>query len=167
MLGYLRAQRAPDPEDVAGEVFLQVVRDLPGFSGDEAGFRAWVFTIAHRRLVDARRRVSRRPAEPTPSDELEATMPPVATEPEALAALGTEEVLALLDRLTEDQREVLVLRLVAGLTGPEIAEVTGRDLEAVKALARRGLLRLRAIVTGRARSAHPDESAPPEATPER
>ena len=55
VLGYLRANGSPDPEDVLSEVFLQVARDIATFDGDERGFRSWVFTIAHHRLIDARR----------------------------------------------------------------------------------------------------------------
>src|SRR3712207_8016605 len=58
VIGYLRVHGAAEPEDLAGEVFLQVVRDLPRFSGDQRDFRAWVFTIVHRRLLDERRRRS-------------------------------------------------------------------------------------------------------------
>jgi RNA polymerase sigma-70 factor, ECF subfamily len=57
--GYLRARGAPDPDDVVGEAFLQVVRDLPRFEGGERELRAWVFTIVHHRLLDARRREAR------------------------------------------------------------------------------------------------------------
>src|SRR3954471_20934012 len=67
--GYLRAHGASEPEDVAGEVFLQVVRGLERFEGGEAAFRAWVFTIAHRRCVDDLRRGARRPVQPA-SDEV-------------------------------------------------------------------------------------------------
>lgn len=123
-----------------------MVRDLSSFSGDEAGFRSWVFTIAHRRLLDARRRLTRRPVDVAPTEVLEPALPVAMSEPEALRALTTDEVLTLLDRLTPDQREVLVLRLVVGLRGSEIAEATGRDLEAVKGLARRGIERLRQLV---------------------
>src|SRR3954470_22954958 len=66
--GYLRALGAGDPEDLVGEVFLQVVRGLDGFEGDEAAFRTWVFTIAHRRLVDDLRRRRRRPPGPSLED---------------------------------------------------------------------------------------------------
>jgi RNA polymerase sigma factor (sigma-70 family) len=52
-----------DPDDLVGEVFLQVVRNLDTFTGDEAGFRSWLFTIVHRRVLDARRRARRRPEE--------------------------------------------------------------------------------------------------------
>src|SRR6266545_5138463 len=64
VLGYLRANSSPDPEDVLSEVFLQVARDIPRFEGDERGFRSWVFTIAHHRLIDARRADARRAVEP-------------------------------------------------------------------------------------------------------
>jgi RNA polymerase sigma factor (sigma-70 family) len=146
LLGYLRAQRAPDPEDVVGEVFVEVVRSLSRFEGDEAGFRSWVFTIAHRRMIDARRAAGRRPAVPTPHEDLEPSLPAVAGEAMALESASTHEVLTLLDRLGEEQREVLVLRIIAGLTTREIAEVTGRDPEAVKGLAKRGLTRLRVLL---------------------
>ena len=43
VVGYLRARRANEPDDLAGEVFLQVVRDLPRFQGGEREFGAWVF----------------------------------------------------------------------------------------------------------------------------
>src|SRR4051812_28950280 len=59
--GYLRLHRAVEPDDLASETFIGVFTGLSAFSGDEAALRAWVFTIAHRRLVDDWRRRSRRP----------------------------------------------------------------------------------------------------------
>ena len=66
VLGYLRANGAPDPDDVLSEAFLQVARDIASFEGEWADFRGWVFTIAHHRLIDARRHAARRPVELTP-----------------------------------------------------------------------------------------------------
>jgi RNA polymerase sigma factor (sigma-70 family) len=166
LLGYLRAQRAPDPEDLVGEVFVEVVRSLHRFEGDEAGFRSWVFTIAHRRLIDVRRTSQRRPVEVTSVEDLEPTLPPVDDEPLLLERAGTTEVLALLDRLGDDQREVLVLRLVAGFTTAEVAEVTGRSTEAVKGLAKRGLARLRMLVGEAQDGPDPAPGATAEATPD-
>jgi hypothetical protein len=48
VLGYLRARRATEPEDLLGEVFLQVARDLPAFDGSERDFRAWAFVRSRR-----------------------------------------------------------------------------------------------------------------------
>jgi RNA polymerase sigma factor (sigma-70 family) len=146
VLGYLRSHGAPDPEDVLGEVLLQVVRGLPRFEGDEPGFRAWVFTIAHRRLQDAHRRRFRRPVVDASPAAIEAAMPAVTIEAEAVTALSTADVVAVLGRLTDDQREVLALRVVSGLSIGEGARATGRTTEAVKALSKRGLARLRELV---------------------
>ena len=66
VLGYLRGSGAPEPEDILGEVFLEVARDVAKFEGDQRRFKAWVFTIAHHRLIDARRRVGRRPVQLVP-----------------------------------------------------------------------------------------------------
>lgn len=140
-------------------MFLQIVRDLDGFEGDEAGFRSWVFTIAHRRSIDALRASTRRPVADTSDTQLEAALPPVTTEPAAMERIGTDEVLALLDRLTDDQREVLVLRLVAGLRASEIAAVTGRPRDAVKALQKRGIHRLRTLLAA-PEAAASDPSSP-------
>ena len=126
---------------------LQVVRDLRSFRGDEAGFRAWVFTIAHRRLLDARRHRDRKPSEAHETTLLEAALPPAdSAEPEALADLELDEVLALLDRITDDQREVLLLRLLGDMDVATVASVTGRTPDAVKALSKRGLDRLRTLL---------------------
>jgi len=157
LLGYLRGQGADDPENLVGEVFLAVVRGLPRFSGDEAGFRAWVFTIAHRRLTDQRRARGRRRVDAVDAAALDAAMPTASLEPQAVSNLTTDEIVALLGVLTEDQREVLLLRLVAGLTTAEVAELTGRDPEAVKGLAKRGLAQLRRRIA----SPVTDRSPPP------
>lgn len=144
LLAHLRAHGATDPEDVLGETFLQVVRGLERFDGDESGWRSWVFTIAHRRLVDERRRRGRRPEQPVEDDELAGALPPdPGSEPEALANLGTDQVLRLLGVLTDEQRDALTLRFVAGLSLPEVAAVLGRTSNATKALQRRGLRALR------------------------
>lgn len=130
-----------------GETLLQMVRDIGRFTGDEPGFRSWAFTIAHRRLLDERRRRSRKPAEPSGAEVIDAALPPMpGAEPAALASLELDEVLALLDRLTGDQREVLLLRLIGDLSVESTATVTGRTPDAVKALTKRGLDRLRTLL---------------------
>jgi RNA polymerase sigma-70 factor (ECF subfamily) len=147
VLGYLRAQGAPPPEDVTGEVFLQLVRDLHRFSGGEEKFRSWVFTVAHHRLLDARRKAKRRPATPTADEDLESALPRPEAEPEALERLSQEEIVALLGHLTDDQRSVVLLRFVVGLSVPEVAEVVGKRQGTVKALQRRGLAQLEKLLS--------------------
>ena len=67
MCGYFRLQGAREPEDLVSEVFLGAFRSLDSFTGSEAQFRSWLFTIAHRRLTDERRRWARRPQSPVTS----------------------------------------------------------------------------------------------------
>lgn len=152
LLGYLRRNGAADPEDLLGEVLLQVVRRLSTFDGDEAGFRSWVFTVAHHRLIDDRRYRSRRPSTPRPTEELAPSMPiEDDTETEALEIVTTHELSELLDLLTDEQREVIVLRL-AGFTVAEAAGIVDRTENATKALQRRGLRALqRHLEEGRSR----------------
>lgn len=133
VLGYLRAQRAPDPEDLLGEVFLQVARDLHRFKGGDSELRRWVFAIAHNRLLDARRRQTRRPE--SPSDEL----PERAGEAEPESGVLDPALVEALDRLTPEQREVVVLRFVADLPLDDVAKITHRKVGAVKAMQHRAL----------------------------
>jgi len=142
VVGYLRGQGVSDPEDLASEVFVGVVRGLDKFEGDEAAFRSWLLVIAHRRVLDERRRVRRRPAESVEPDRLH-SVPEEGeigdVEAAALARIGTAHVLHALNDLTEDQRTVVLLHTVGELTLPQIASTLGKRLAAVKSLHRRGL----------------------------
>lgn len=143
VLGYLRARGAAEPEDLLGEVFVQAVRDLKSFSGSERDFRAWIFSIAHHRLIDEARRGARRPVDPVPTEELPTRTETGDAEAEAMARISVGEVTRLLATLSDDQRSVLLLRVLGGLTVPEVARVVGKRPGAVKQLQRRGLARLR------------------------
>ena len=143
VVGYLRTRGSDAPEDVAGEVFLQIVRDVQRFDGDERDFRAWVFTIAHHRLLDAVRRENRRPVEPVADERLVSAAGVGDVEEEAIAALDVDRVRRLLGRLSPDQQDVLLLRLFGQLTLEEVARVVGKRPGAVKALQRRGLAALK------------------------
>jgi len=143
VVGYLRAHGADDPEDVAGEVFLQIVGGLPGFSGGEPEFRAWTFTIAHRRLIDDARRRRRRPVDVAPSDVIERAAGAAGEVHEDVEALMAEaSVRTAIDELPADQRAVVLLRIIGDLTVEQIARAVGKRPGAVKALQRRGLRRL-------------------------
>jgi RNA polymerase sigma factor (sigma-70 family) len=143
VLGYVRAQGVPDPEDVVSEVFVSMVRNLRSFTGDEDDFRGWLFTIAHRRVVDDRRRRGRRPEAPATLEVLDDEGGVGGDgEAEALGRLRARGVLEVVDELTPDQRSVLLLRVVADLPIAEIASIVGKGEAAVKALLRRGLASL-------------------------
>jgi RNA polymerase sigma factor (sigma-70 family) len=139
--GYLRLHGVADVEGLANEVMAQVHRNLGRFDGDGPSFRSWVFTIAHHRMVDERRRASRRPA---PADgELPESAAVGDAELDALDLLGDERVQQLLSVLSTDQRAVLLLRVVADLSVEDVAEALGKRPGAIKALQHRALAALR------------------------
>jgi RNA polymerase sigma-70 factor (ECF subfamily) len=148
LAAYFRTQGAADPAGSVNDVLLRVFRGLDRFEGDEPGFRAWVFTIARNSLVDerrkARRRVSILPMEP--AEDLLPEEP--GSEEGALARLGTRDAVEVIQGLVPDQREVLLLRILADLTVEQVAAVTGKRPGAVKALQRRGLAAIRRKVAG-------------------
>jgi RNA polymerase sigma-70 factor (ECF subfamily) len=134
---YLRAAGATDSEDLLSEVFVDVLRSLERFQGDDDALRRWVFTIAHHRLVDDHRRRARR-------RRLLLTQrgPRVAPPDEPL----DPALVAALDALTPDQREVVVLRFVADLSLETVAAMTNRAEGAVKSLQHRALRNLAATL---------------------
>ncbi len=143
VLGYLRGHGASEPEDLASEVFVGVVRGLPGFRGDETDFRSWVFTIAHRRLVDERRRRARRGehlVEPAALDDSPPETP--GHEDAVVDRLAAAPALRALALLTPDQRSVVLLRLLADLPVAQVARILGKQEGAVKTLQRRALAAL-------------------------
>jgi RNA polymerase sigma-70 factor (ECF subfamily) len=142
VLGYLRARSAPDPEDLLGEVFLQLARDLSNFEGDAAAFRAWVFTVAHHRLLDDIRKRRRRPQVEGVHALHELDAGVGDAEADALTVLREQELGKLIARLSHDQQSVVLLRVIADLTVEQVAGVIGKRPAAVKALQRRGLAAL-------------------------
>lgn len=150
VIGYLRARAGDDAEDLASETWLAVARALPTFSGDEGAFRSWVFTIAHRRLVDHHRATARRPRTRslTPAEgdghdgpvELPGEDDPAGDVVAAIA--GEEAVRRIVALLPADQAEIVLLRVVAGLPVEEVAAATGRKAGTVRVLQHRALRRL-------------------------
>jgi RNA polymerase sigma factor (sigma-70 family) len=141
--GYLRLHGAAEPDDLASETFLGVFTGLAGFRGDEAALRAWVFTIAHRRLVDDWRRRSRRPQVADDPADLAGHVGG-DVEDDAFTRLGAQDVHRICALLPDDQRTVVLLRVLGDLTVEQVAQVMGRSTASVKALQRRGLRALRA-----------------------
>jgi RNA polymerase sigma factor (sigma-70 family) len=139
---YVRLRGAAEPEDLTSEVFLAVFERLAAFEGTEAGFRSWVFTIAHNKAVDARRRLTRRPWTEVDDTDLP-DRPGGDVETEALAALETGRVYALLAELPDVQRDVLLLRIIADLTVAQVASALNKSPGAVKQHQRRALAHLR------------------------
>ena len=155
LLRYLRVLAPDNAEDIAAETWVHVVRGLPRFVGDEAAWRAWLFTTARRRLIDQARVRKRHPAEPL-EDVSAAEMPRTPDAAQiALDNLATESAIALLAQLPQPQAEVIMLRVLAGLDTEAVAELLGKSPGNIRVMAHRGLKKLedllgRAGVTSRA-----------------
>jgi RNA polymerase sigma-70 factor (ECF subfamily) len=130
---YLRTAGAADCEDLLSDVFVDVLRGLEKFEGDEDALRRWIFTIAHHRVVDEHRRRTRRLRLLRTQTQPRVVPPDEPLDPALVAAL---------DALTPDQREVVVLRFVADLSLETVAAMTNRPEGAVKSLQHRALRNL-------------------------
>lgn len=143
VLRYFGAHARAAADDLAAETWLAAARGIASFQGDERAFRAWLFTIAHRRLVQHWRDEGRRPPQAAGEDAL-ATRPAAEdTELAALSAAGAGTAARLIaDLLPTDQANVVLLRVVAGLSVEEAARVLGKRPGTVRVLQHRALRRL-------------------------
>ena len=141
--GYLRGRGVTDPDDVTNEVFLGAFGKLGGFDGGAADFRSWLFAIASNKASDWHRRRARRPQVQDASESVLSTLGGGDVEAESMELLGRSAVGDMLDHLTPDQRDVLLLRIVAELTLEETAQALGKPVGAVKALQHRAIAALR------------------------
>ena len=139
LLRYFAVAAPAAAEDLASETWLAVIRSLDRFRGNEPAFRAWVFTIARRKVLDWRRWAARRPSEDlstTDLVELAAPDDPAAT---ALEGLSTRAALAVVTTLPADQAEAIMLRVVAGLDVEQVASLMGKRPGTIRVLTHRGL----------------------------
>jgi RNA polymerase sigma-70 factor, ECF subfamily len=149
----------PTAEDLTGDVFKSAIEGLPRFRGSVEMLGGWLFSIARHDLSDHRRRQARHLVQPLDDLLEEAALAGEAVDPEELALdrVESDQVLAALRQLSPDQREVLLLRMAAGLTAPEVAAIVGKTTGAVKALQHRGVASLARVlgVTNDTSSAEP------------
>lgn len=142
LVRYLRVRDPEVAEDVAAETWLQVVRDLPGFTGDVDRFRAWLFTIARHRAIDAARARASRPSTPGGSGEEVGgghRDRVASAESEALERVSTEAALRIVAGLPPAQAEMVMLRVVAGLEVAAVAAVVGKKPGTVRVAVHRAL----------------------------
>ena len=148
VLGYLRGSGAAEPEDLLGDVFVAVVRGLPDCADDPGALRRWVFTVAHHRLVDERRKATTRARDVTLDSQPEPLIDDCYDD--VLSRLSASPAVRALATLTADQRAVVLLRDVADLSVADTALVLGKKAGSVKTTHRRALAALARRVTGEA-----------------
>jgi RNA polymerase sigma-70 factor, ECF subfamily len=132
---YYRVGEVELAEDLRSEVFMRMFEDLDRYEDRGWPLSAWLYRIAHDRTIDTVRR--RKSRTHVPLEDWEG----VSEGPEAVLAskLDREEILQLLEKLTDEQRQVIRLRFMADLSIQEVAERIGRSEGAVKALQHRGI----------------------------
>jgi RNA polymerase sigma-70 factor (ECF subfamily) len=140
LLRYLRVRGNETPEDVASETWMQVLRGLDGFVGGAPEFRAWLFTIARNRAVDAGRARARRPSVPV-ADVAEVHQPETSpsAEEQAVDNDATSHALSLVATLPPAQAEMVMLRVVAGLDVADVAEMLDKKPGTVRVTVHRAL----------------------------
>ena len=133
-------------DDLTSDVFLRALEGLPRFEYRGISVSAWLYRIAHDRLVDHFRQHARRPTVPLKDEFLPAQD---GIEQEVDARLRVQQLRESFEQLTAEQHQVILLRFTAGLKLKEIAYVMDKSIDAVKMLQLRALTRLRQL-TGQA-----------------
>ncbi|WP_454788827.1 sigma-70 family RNA polymerase sigma factor [Mycolicibacterium lutetiense] len=137
-------------DDVAQEVCLAAITALPRYKDQGRPFLAFVYGIAAHKVADAHRAAARNRAEPTDvvPERLSLDAGP---EQSALDTESSERMARLLSVLPEKQREILILRVVVGMSAEETAEAVGSTAGAVRVAQHRALARLKneIMATGR------------------
>jgi RNA polymerase sigma-70 factor (ECF subfamily) len=136
---YGRVGNAEVAEDLTAQVFLKALEGLSSYRPTGAPFRAWLYRIAHARTVDYYRQKQRR-------QEVMLVETLVAREPSpdevTIARSEWGMVVELLAELTDDQRDVILLRFIEEMSLAEVAEALDKSVGAVKALQHRALAAL-------------------------
>jgi len=135
-----------DAEDLTTQTFLKMLEAIGRFRWQSAPFSAWLFRIAHNLAIDhfrARRRVQTEDEVPEPSGLEESS-----AEEQAFDSMGRAGMLALIERLSAAQRQVLTLKFLFGFVNAEVAGILGKTEGAVKSLQHRALVSLQKQLVG-------------------
>lgn len=142
LVRYLRFHVRDWADDVGSEVWMSLARALPRFEGDAPAFRALMFTIARRRVVDHHRRVSRQPVT-VPLDGAHDAADDERPEDGVLDGLEAQEaVRRLTGQLPREQAEIVLLRVLGGLDVAQVASIIGKTPGAVRVAQHRAIRRM-------------------------
>ncbi|GAB1421944.1 sigma-70 family RNA polymerase sigma factor [Anaerolineales bacterium] len=133
----MRTNRKEIAEELTSDVFVRAIKGLSRYEDRGQVFRAWLYRIAHARVIDYYRREDRRPQETSLEIDL------ISIKPDMDQGLLKREISQILtiaiSDLTDDQQEVIILRFVEGLALSEVAVIMGKETNAIKALQHRAL----------------------------
>jgi RNA polymerase sigma-70 factor (ECF subfamily) len=143
LVRYLAAQSPSIAEDLAADTWLAAARQLTAFEGGEDDFRAWLFTIAYRQLVQHWRKAARRRTDPVSPGSFPELAGPDDPEAAGVSAMSAREAAAALAAaLPPDQAQVVLLRVVAGLDVDQVATLLGKRAGTVRVLQHKAIRRL-------------------------
>jgi RNA polymerase sigma-70 factor (ECF subfamily) len=133
-------------QDLTAEVFLRMVNHLPDFQPMGVPFSAWLYRIAHNLIIKQNQNEHRQPLMPLENAfymSRNHDNPAYVVEQQ----LEREWVLEGLEKIDASQREVIILRFIAGFSLKEVAEMLNKSVAAVKTLQHRGILALQVVLT--------------------
>lgn len=141
---------AEDAKEVLQDTLLAAARNVKDFRGGSS-LSTWLYTIARSFCIKHRRRTKYAPAEELSLDALGAALPAAGPAPDEIASQREvrRALTGVIESLDPDSREVLVLRDIEGLTAPEVAEITGTSLDAVKSRLHRARASVRELLEKR------------------
>jgi RNA polymerase sigma-70 factor (ECF subfamily) len=124
-------------EDLTGDVFTRALKSMAAYQEQGKPFLAWLYRIAHARVVDYYRRSGRNPAE----SDLEAEPIPVEDDldQDVLRRQAAKELRTAIAELTDEQQQVVILRFIEGHRIEKVAQIMGKNGNAIKALQHRAL----------------------------
>jgi RNA polymerase sigma-70 factor, ECF subfamily len=140
-----RVRERPLAEDLTGEIFTRMVTHLPNYQAQQVPFRAWLYQIARNLIVDHFRQGNGRHTTPLSTME---QIPDNHRPPDVIVAerLTLDTVLAAMEQIDPLQRDVVILRFIAGMSLQEVAETLDKSVAAIKSLQHRGLHACRAAL---------------------
>ena len=134
-----------DAEDLTTQTFLKMLEAIGRFRWRSAPFSAWLFRIAHNLAMDHFRATRRwQPEEEVRDPEVAVE---ASAEEAALASIGRRSMVELIERLSLDQQQVLMLKFVFGFTNGEAGTILDKSEGAVKSLQHRALASLQKQLT--------------------
>ena len=142
---YYRTGDGHTADDLTSEVFLRMIRSLGSYRRQEVAFLAWLFQIAHNLLTDHYRKMSYR--NHLQLEDQQIVMQDSSSQPSSDAGLNSLALRQALERLNEEQRDVIIMRFVTGMPIAEVAQALNKSEDAVKGLQRRGLAALRDVLS--------------------
>lgn len=139
---YRQVNARADAEDIVAGVFLEAFEKIPGFTWRGAGFSAWLFRIARNDVLDHFRKNGSRTMELTLT-EIEEAPAPHLVEDLAEKAWDQRELLRAVNLLPDEQRQVILLKLMLNFSNQQVGAVIDKSEGAVKALQHRAINSLR------------------------